>query len=127
MSLSFQLDSIKNYKEVCYDDTGSLRPVTELLVFTTMHVGIGKITESNADEFYARMIVAHKLYDIGIVTEDETELLKPKHVQDHIGLMTNVGIETRAQWTKRFLTDKRTGVVSEYARNYKLDREKTTV
>ncbi len=127
MSLSFQLDAIKNHKEVCYDDTGSLRPVTELLIFTTMHVGIGKITESNADEFYARMIVAHTLFDIGIVTEDETELLKPKDVQDHIGLMTNVGIETRPQWVKRLFTDKRTGLLSEYAHNYKRDRKMTTV
>jgi hypothetical protein len=120
MSLSFNFEKIINHKEVCYDDGGDIRPVTELLIFTCMHTGIGEITEANAAEFYARMIVAHKLYDIGIVTPDGTEPLKPEHVHQHIGLRTNVGMmETRAAWGKRFITDKRTGLLSELAYNYK--------
>src|SRR3954454_3669068 len=97
MSLSWIVENIKNRKWICYDDTGALRPVTELLIFTTMHTGMGSITEKNADEFYARMVIAHKLYDIGIQMPDgKTVLLDPIHVHQHIGLVTNVGMETRA-------------------------------
>jgi hypothetical protein len=119
MALTFDLTGIENYRETGYDATGTLRPVTELLVFATMHVGMGEITEKNAAEFYARMTIVHKLHDIGINTPDGPKLLDPEYVQKHIGLTTNVRTETRAQWTKRMFTDKFSSITSDYCRNYR--------
>lgn len=119
MSLSWNVENVKDHKEVCYDDTGSLSPVTELLIFTTMHVGLGSITEKNADEFYARMLIVHKLHDIGIMIPDGTEQLKPEDIRKHIGLYTNVSNETRAQWTKRMFNDKNTSITADNARHYR--------
>lgn len=128
MALSFDLTEIENHKQVCYDDTGTMTPVTELLIFTTMHVGMGKITTDTAAEFYARMIVAHKLYDIGIVTPDGTKMLEPEHVQQHIGLSTNVSPEPRQKWLRRLFTDKYSGLLNEFGNNYKREiKEKAKV
>jgi len=118
MALNFNLEGIENYKEVCFDDVGERTPVTELLIFTTIHVGLGEITEKNAAEFYARMIIIHKLHDIGIVTPTGTVLLDPEHVQKHIGLTTNVPNETRSEWTRRMFNNKRS-VTEDYCRNYR--------
>lgn len=119
MSLNWSVEKVENFREVCYDDTGTLRPVTELLVFSTIHTGLGSITEKNADEFYARMTVIHKMHDIGIMTPNGPKLLDPEHVKAHIGLVANVVNETRAQWVKRNFSDKHTGLLSDYARTYR--------
>jgi hypothetical protein len=118
MALTFDLMNIENYRETGYDRDGNLRPLTELLIFTTISAGLGEITEKNVEEFYARMVVIHKLHDIGIVEDGIERMITPEEVRNHIGLTTNVGNETRAQWVRRNFTAKNS-ILSDFKRNYR--------
>jgi IS5 family transposase len=57
MSLSWNIEKIKDYETVCRDAEGHIKHRTEALIFATMSVGMGRITEDNAAEFYARLHV----------------------------------------------------------------------
>src|SRR3954468_15521335 len=119
MALTFDLTKIENYQETGYDRDGRLRPVTDLLIWATLHVGFGEISNENADEFYARMMIIHRLHDICIIEDDKERMITPEEVRSHIGLTTNAGMnETRAQWIRRHFFNKRS-ITEDYARSYR--------
>lgn len=99
MSLDFGLTKIKNWESLVYnDDEGKPaswrpRPVTEQIIFGCMAIGMGTITEKNYSEWYARYSLWSKLNNI--------TPLPIGVVKEHIGLTTNVALETRAGWGKR--------------------------
>lgn len=109
MSLDWDLTKIKNYKELCWekneDDTSTLNPVTESLIWLTMGIGIGKITEDNASEVYCRVAMYEKLFGTMLSYWKDGEkvsvAITPEDIHSHIGLSTNVGKETDAAWRKR--------------------------
>jgi hypothetical protein len=78
-------------------------PVTEAIVFRCMGVGMSGIkNDDDVAEFYARSM----WFDL--LTQTHPLIMNGKHVHlsleqlhDHIGITTNVGPETRAQWLKR--------------------------
>ena len=90
------------------DDFTIMASATHALIFLTMSVGMGAITEKNWTEFYARVRAEEKLHgarrtqklvdgkwvDCPITAQD---------VKDHIGLSTNVSRMTEAQWRKSLL------------------------
>jgi hypothetical protein len=77
-----------------FDENDYMYPDTQSIIFTTMSVGLGEITEKNWLEFYARMNIIERL---GGYTP-----IPPERVKEHIGLSTNVSNETRNQWMKRW-------------------------
>jgi hypothetical protein len=113
MSLNWSLDKIEGYKELCWkpaldekgkqiidsdgDEQVTLEPITDCLIWGTMCVEMGTITEKTYKEFHKRLVLAHaegfapsiNYYDeatkdwaVRIPTLEETKL--------HIGLSTNV-------------------------------------
>lgn len=94
MALTWKLTSITDYESVCWlpEYEGStyktLNPVTEYLIFSTMSVGMGEITEANWEEFYAREVLQWHVYGGLKVT--------PEQVRQHIGLKTNASPITKA-------------------------------
>ena len=58
MSLNWNIKDIVNYKKVCWQEDQSINPITEGLVFRTMTVSLGEITEKNANEFWERSFMA---------------------------------------------------------------------
>jgi hypothetical protein len=86
-----------------------MSPITNALIWGTMFVDMGAITEENVDEFFARTAVHEKLSGAYLSeTNNETGETKPRpitlqDVRDHIGLKTNVSTLTRAKWMKRVL------------------------
>jgi len=74
-------------------------PKTERTIFATMAVGIGKITEENWSEFYARYAI--------ICLFDGVTPLSPEDVHRRIGLSTNVATETWVHWVKRIVANER--------------------
>lgn len=97
MALHYDLTQITN-RAANYPPTkeGRLNSMTEQLIFMTMSVGIGEITEKTAGEFFARTTVVAHLHDLDPVSM--------RDVIGHIGLKTNVfPMETRAQWLKRYV------------------------
>lgn len=108
MSLNWNIGSIKDHKTVCTiiaekDDemrgvkAGDelLNPITSTLIWTTLAVDMGEITEKNAAEFYDRYVFANRV--CGVTSEDVTL----DDVKRHIGLSTNVSTKTAKTWGGR--------------------------
>jgi hypothetical protein len=111
MSLDWDLTKIKNSEEVCWekneDGTDKLNPVTESLIWLTMGIGIGNITEDNASEVYCRVAMYEKLFGTMLSYWKDSKKVSvpitPEDIHNHIGLSTNVGKETDAAWRKRIV------------------------
>ena len=103
MSLNYKLDKIKGYKEICWipNTQGEgvlMNPITHNLIFSTISVGMGVITDENFEEFYFRLNICERLYDT-----PKDQRLSMQDVLDHVGLSTNVSFETRPKWIKRHM------------------------
>ncbi len=92
MALNYQLSDIKDWRELLYGD--GVTPVTQRVIFYTMAVGIGQITEANYIEFAARVRVIEGLDGV----RAQTSVADIKRL---IGLRTNVTNEKQAAWLKR--------------------------
>ena len=115
MSLNWNVSNIANSEAVCffnYKEDGEakrrLTQSTENLIFLTMVVGLGRITESNYKEFYKRIALFERLRgcvrvkksDSGKFVDDPYTL---EDIRQHIGLTVNVSDEKPDAWRKRIL------------------------
>ena len=111
MSLDYELGQIANYKEVCYTGEPGQRKmsaVTHALIFVTMSVDIGHITEKNYLEFYTRTKFVFRLFGSTLYEADEHGGYKERdftleEIRAHIGLGTNVHEKSRAHFVKRHI------------------------
>jgi hypothetical protein len=130
MSLNWQVDGIKDYKDVCWREDGSMNPVTEVLIFGTISVGLGSITDKNVDEFAARFRIMEKIHGAFLYKPAEVGkadwYLSDEDFIAHIGLTCNVTNESRAQWARRIFVTKMTSVTEEYTRSFNHNRKKVT-
>ena len=103
MSLNWSIENVENFKEVCWvpdpddEEMVHLNPVTHNLIWTTISIGMGEITEKNAEEFYLRTSMWQRLSDLWTAEERLTY----EDVLRHIGLHTNVSYETKTKWLNR--------------------------
>lgn len=107
MSLDWDVTKIKNHKELVWREDDSINPVSEMLIFATMFVGINKITEKNWKEFLTRLWMSQRIggamlrqrnKETGEISDRPLDI---QDVKDHIGLSTNASPMTRAQFFKR--------------------------
>ena len=106
MALNWDLGDIENFKSVCRNDDESLREETELLIFYTMHLGIGLITESNVDKFILRFRMYEVLYGMAKwrnVDGQRVNIISDTLIRKHIGLHTNASSISDAQFNKNML------------------------
>ena len=106
MSLDYELGKIANYKEVCYTGEPGQRkmsPVTHALIFITMSVDIGRITEKNYLEFYSRAKFVAALFGCTLYRDRTESDFTVEEIRAHIGLHTNVADKTRAYFVKRHI------------------------
>lgn len=109
MALTWDLGKIKNYEELCFstDEDGNekMTPQTEAMIWLTMSVGIGNITEKNAPQFYSRVRAYETLFGSFLISFDENgkkyHPITPEDVVKHIGLRTNVTLESDASFKNR--------------------------
>jgi hypothetical protein len=129
MSLNWNIGSINDYKVTCFDrlpregnedrlnEGGFMGPfwyeskddptmlerlsvTTHTLIFATLSVDMGSITEKNADEFFRRLSEVERegayrksaFGDVPFTLEE---------VKAHIGLTTNVATMTKRQWAAK--------------------------
>lgn len=79
-------------------------PITNALVWATISCGMCLDDPKDFPEFYARLYVVEKLTGPMIADGDgKPYSITAEDVRKRIGLRTNVGHETRAQWLKRFV------------------------
>ena len=119
MSLNFNFEEIKNYKELCWVESGETNDageqlmkvagVTDAIVWATIAIGMGSITEKNYVEFATRMVmwqgVVGTLLYCAEADDEGNTFLSPKTVEledvvAHIGLKTNASKKTRTQFMK---------------------------
>ena len=122
MSLNWDVSRVENMEAVCYhtkEDGKYLNDITEKLIWMTMTVGLGEITEKNWKKFYNRVHLDEKLNgarrsqifrdnDDKLICYPETDIplerpifIKRDEVKAHIGLSTNVSNEPTVKWLKR--------------------------
>jgi hypothetical protein len=138
MSLNWNVEKIKDYKNVCWidgEDEGEagddrrMNPVTETLIFGTMGVGLGNITARNVDEFAARFRILERIHGAFLYKPDGKGGTKDWLVSDedfimHIGLACNVSDESRSAWARRIFVNKQSSETEAFARSFRHNREK---
>ena len=111
MSLNWNCSNVKGFdtKEFSdphFPDEDRLHPVTNALIWASMHVGLGEITEKNAEEFARRLKIVEEVTGSSInyskIGEEgfEDYPITLEDVKRHIGLYTNV-----SRYTKREFND----------------------
>ena len=94
MSLDYNLKDIRSFEDLCYDKKG-MAPLTECLVFSTMSIGMNRITKENYKEFFIRLSALYSVSGFPLRRfNEETQKLEKfapslYDVRDHIGLKTN--------------------------------------
>lgn len=117
MALSWDLTEINDSKTVCFlpdkiDSDGTIHPdrvkmnpITEVLIWSTISVGISKITEKNYSDYYRRL---RALEQAGICflqgkDEDGKDISRNPDLNEvylHMGLSTNATKITNAKFMR---------------------------
>jgi hypothetical protein len=118
MSLDWNVSKIKNADEVCWEkaekDVPSegivkgesyMKPLTNALIWTTMAVDLGTITEANIDE-WIRRCRALEANDAPILRKWNGNTYEPlpitrEMLESHIGLRTNVPNTSPAKFDRK--------------------------
>jgi len=109
MSLDYDTKNIIGYKDLWVPSTEGrvkLNQLTEMLIFSTMTIGMGSITEDNWKEFYSRCVILETgCYKNQIPVDTlepvwKWEIVSPEDIYRHIGLVTNAPKMTKAQFAK---------------------------
>ena len=115
MSLNWNIEDVVNHEEVAirhdsYGDNDHLTReeltqslITQAVVFRTMAVGIGRITEENATEFATRSKMYEEMNGMSLYIAGEDYSLTLEDITRRIGLTTNVSKWTDAQFGKIML------------------------
>jgi len=123
MSLNYDLGKIANYEQVCFLEAPAdipsqgimqgdrmMNPVTQTLVWSTIAVDLGSITEANAAEFFARLRLVERLDGPFLIRPEGPDGKRPEgsaafvtedEVLAHVGLSCNVSTMTRSQWLRK--------------------------
>lgn len=96
MSLNWNLNKINDKKNVCFTEDG-LKEVTNNLIWATLAVDIGDITEDNAEEFHHRLALLTALR--GVNWND----ISLQDIKNHVGLHTNVSTKTWKEFSTKVL------------------------
>lgn len=127
MALKWNVEHIKDHDTVCWiEENGKqcVNPVTQTLIFGTMMVGLGEITDKNVDEFVARFRILEKLQGPFLIKGDgEPWYLSDEDFIAHIGLWCNVSNETRSRWVARIFREP-TSITDDISRSFYLWRTK---
>ena len=104
MSLDWSIVECKNWEELKSDKEW---PITDALIWATMSVDLGRITEKNVDEFFTRLRMVEKIHGFLLYKRDENKqqvsLLTYAAVRRRIGLNTNVVDKSKAYFNKRMV------------------------
>ncbi len=106
MSLNWDLSEIENHEELFVtheDGERYLDGLTNGFIWATMATGLDKgwkLTEEFAPEFYARLKALEKWVGPMVTKNGQDYFVTFADVQRRIGLQTNAGSKTRAQFIK---------------------------
>jgi len=102
MSLDWSIEQCEDWEELNSDVEW---PTTNAVIWATMQVDLGRITEKNVDEFYTRVQIAERIWGIHTYRKNEhggrESVITYAALRRRIGLNTNVIDKTRTQYMKR--------------------------
>jgi hypothetical protein len=114
MSLRWDVSNVKDFETVCYVTVEEdmpmrglkvgdevIHPVTEALVWHTIGIGMGEISDENAADFYARVSLVETLFGASVSKGGEPKPITREDVLAHVGLFTNASAETLSSFLKR--------------------------
>ena len=105
MSLDWDISEVENNDEITVE--GAPWVITETLIWLTMAVDMGEITEENHEEFFTRVSIWETIHGPSMHKwNKETEEREPmpmtlEDVERRIGLNTNVINRDREEWGER--------------------------
>lgn len=105
MSLDWDITEVKNHEEITVE--GAPWVITETLIWLTMAVDMGEITEENHEEFFKRVNIWETIHGPSMHKwNKETEEREPmpmtlEDVERRVGLNTNVITRDREEWGER--------------------------
>lgn len=90
--------------------TSYMNPITNALIWGTLGIGMGRITEANYHEFWLRLLIDDSVNGFRITEVDDDGTRKSRsltleEVRDHIGLRTNVTKETKTWMYNKLLRE----------------------
>jgi hypothetical protein len=104
MSLNSDFSKCKNPDSV-WDEKDQMRPIPNAIVYLTMLIDMGEITEKNAPEFYDRVAMYEKILGplLHMATDDGMVDLPitADNIRGLIGLSTNVSTKSRKHFLSR--------------------------
>jgi len=118
MPLNWSISDCKDWESLKSDEEW---PITNALIWVSMSIGIRDITEKTIPEYFARLCLWQDLVgEMGHQYDAETKKWSKRYItiddlKKRIGLHTNAGSMTRAQWLKS---------ITEYIKR-ELDKNKT--
>lgn len=110
MSLDFNLTRIADYDSLCFEEVDGVREIkarTDAMIWSSMIVGIDKITSENCKEFYTRVAMYERIF--GPLVRSYVDGVRNgipctlEHVQQHIGMSTNADNLTALQFDKQIM------------------------
>ena len=101
MSLNWNLSKIANHETLAWTKDGTLNPRTEALIWSTLALDIGRITEKNVDEFWRRLDLYQHSVGALLGNVNGDIFLTRDDVVAHIGLRVNVTTKSRREWHTR--------------------------
>lgn len=93
MSLDWNISRIKDRETVCFQGKGKdrrLKPETKILIFATLSVGLGDITEKNLEEWRYRFAVLDRINSHVGNMKGKGFNPTAEQLRAHVGLSTNV-------------------------------------
>lgn len=113
MALTADYREIKHYKRKCYHEVAGekyLHPITQCLVFATIYVQMGEITEKNYQSFFVRLSMWQQAFGPMCEVRDRrhksgwrNHLITLDDVRNHIGLVTNVLTKSDASFNRHLV------------------------
>ena len=125
MALYWSVDEILNYEKICWDSVdeipkddyestycthedgthGRLSAITHALIFNSMGIDIGGISEKNVDEVIRRTMLWQEVVGPLLKRREDGKLvdrwITPDEIRMHIGMTTNVGMKTRVAFRSK--------------------------
>ena len=111
MSLNWDITAVQNRETLCWQPSTreegkvELTPVTEALIWCTIHVGMNKITATNYKDFYHRVIEWEVILGTGGImyymnenNERQSRMPTLQEIEAHIGLSTNASMMDKRKW-----------------------------
>lgn len=117
MSLDWSIEACRDWQELVGEEHQHENVITQSLVFMTIGVGLGEITEENAQEFWMRCRLYETLSGTIMHANGTPYHFTIADIRRRVGLKTNVfPNKSRAAWSKDLVNDFMEDLAREWKR-----------